>query len=284
MKKIALHADLMRANIGKSQILSNIELPITAGCWTAIVGPNGAGKSSLLRCLAGLWTTHRAASLQGGIRLRDEELLHMPSQRRAQEIAWLGQSESASEELRVWDVVMLGRLPHMGWMGSPQALDHAACEQALRAVQALDWRERLLGELSVGERQRVLVARALASQAPIMLMDEPLAHLDAPHQADWLALVRALTRAGTTVVSVLHELPMALQADELVVMRAGRLVYQGAANEEAWRVVEAVFDQRFTIEVTPWGPMISYQNAEEHSEKSTLKDALNADFTRTWSG
>ena len=105
---------------------------------------------------------------------------------------------------------MLGRLPHQAWLAAPSAADHAAVEQALRATQAWDWRGRPLSQLSGGERQRVLLARALAVQAQVLLMDEPLANLDPPHQADWLRLVREQVAAGQTVVSVLHEISLAL--------------------------------------------------------------------------
>jgi iron complex transport system ATP-binding protein len=122
-------------------------------------------------------------------------------------------------------------------------------ELALRATQAWDWRARPLGQLSGGERQRVLLARALAVQAEVLLMDEPLANLDPPHQADWLLLVRELVRQGKTVVSVLHELSLALQADELVIMAGGRLTHQGACGDAAThRALEAVFGGRIHIQ------------------------------------
>jgi iron complex transport system ATP-binding protein len=121
-------------------------------------------------------------------------------------------------------------------------------ETALHATQAWDWRERTLGQLSGGERQRVLLARALAVQAQVMLMDEPLANLDPPHQVDWMEQVRCLTAQHTTVVSVLHEIGMALHADDLVVMQAGRVVHHGACHSaDTHRAVEAVFDHRIAI-------------------------------------
>jgi iron complex transport system ATP-binding protein len=122
------------------------------------------------------------------------------------------------------------------------------CEAALKATQAWDWRERTLGELSGGERQRVLLARAMAANASIMLMDEPLANLDPPHQVDWLEQVHCLRAQGTTVVSVLHEIGMALHADDIIVMAQGRIVHHGACQDEAThRAIEAVFDQRIRI-------------------------------------
>ena len=122
------------------------------------------------------------------------------------------------------------------------------CIRDSKSTQAWDWRSRSLGQLSGGERQRVLLARALAVQAQVLLMDEPLANLDPPHQADWLVVVRQLVAAGTTVVSVLHELSMALHADELVIMSAGRISHQGlCADAATHRALEAVFDNRIAI-------------------------------------
>ncbi|MFZ2389736.1 MAG: ATP-binding cassette domain-containing protein, partial [Polaromonas sp.] len=123
-----------------------------------------------------------------------------------------------------------------------------AVERALRATQAWDWRGRPLGHLSGGERQRVLLARALAVEAEVLLMDEPLANLDPPHQTDWLLMVRELVASGKTVVSVLHEISFALQADELVVMNHGRITHQGACSDAGThRALEDVFDHRIAV-------------------------------------
>jgi iron complex transport system ATP-binding protein len=145
-------------------------------------------------------------------------------------------------------VVMLGRLPHQAWLASPSQADHAAVEQAMRQTQCWAWRHRLMGQLSGGERQRVLLARALAVQARVLMMDEPLAHLDPPHQADWLDIVRTLVGRGVTVLSVLHEINMALQADELLVMAEGRIRHQGPTREAAaHEAVTRVFDGRVRL-------------------------------------
>ncbi|WP_409994027.1 ABC transporter ATP-binding protein [Kinneretia aquatilis] len=238
----ALSCKDLSASLQGQPVLHRLSLELPAGQWTAIVGPNGAGKSTLLRALAGL-----IPSL-GSIELLGRPLTEWPRKARARELAWLGQNESSGDELSAQDVVMLGRLPHRAWLAPPSSADQAAVQQAMLQTQCWDWRQRPLGQLSGGERQRVLLARALAVQAQVLLMDEPLAHLDPPHQADWLQLVRGLARAGVAVVSVLHELNMALQADGLVIMQAGRVLCHGRPGEaDSHRALQQVFDERLHL-------------------------------------
>jgi iron complex transport system ATP-binding protein len=238
----ALRTHEVHVALGGQEVLHGINLTFAAGRWTSIVGPNGAGKTTLLKVLAGL----QPAS--GAVFLFDQALMAMDRKLRAQQLSWLGQNESASDDLRVGDVVMLGRMPHQDWLAAPSAHDHAVVDTALHATQAWAWRDRAIGQLSGGERQRVLLARAMAVQAQVMLMDEPLANLDPPHQVDWLEQVRCLTSQNTTVISVLHEVGMALHADDMVVMQAGRVAHQGACADAAThRAVEAVFDHRIAI-------------------------------------
>lgn len=238
----ALQALDLRVGLGGQEVLHGVNLTLPAGRWTSIVGPNGAGKSTLLKALSGLLPA------QGQVHWFGQPLTGIARRERGQQLSWLGQGEGASDDLRVSDVVMLGRLPFQDWLSAPSVLDQQMVESALKATQAWDWRERTLGQLSGGERQRVLLARALAVNAPIMLMDEPLANLDPPHQVDWLEQVHCLLAQGTTVVSVLHEIGMALHADDVVVMQAGRVVHHGACSDEAThRAIESVFDQRIRI-------------------------------------
>lgn len=238
----ALQALDLRVDLGGQEVLHGVNLTLPAGRWTSIVGPNGAGKSTLLKALSGLLPA------QGQVHWIGQPMAGIARRERGQQLSWLGQGEGASDDLRVSDVVMLGRLPFQDWLSAPSALDQQMVESALKATQAWDWRDRTLGQLSGGERQRVLLARALAVNAPIMLMDEPLTNLDPPHQVDWLEQVHCLLAQGTTVVSVLHEIGMALHADDVVVMQAGRVVHHGACADEATqRAIEAVFDQRIRI-------------------------------------
>jgi iron complex transport system ATP-binding protein len=238
----ALEARAVRAQLGHTEVLHGIDLTLQQGRWTSIVGANGAGKSTLLRVLAGL-LPH-----SGEVLLHGRNLHQLAGRERATQLSWLGQNEGAADDLTVYDVAMLGRLPHQAWLAPPSAADREATEHALRSTQSWDWRERPLGQLSGGERQRVLLARALAVQASVLLMDEPLANLDPPHQADWLALMRELVRGGKTVVSVLHEISPALQADEMVLLDAGRVVHRGGCRDATTHeALQEIFDGRIAV-------------------------------------
>ena len=238
----ALQTRGLNVLLGGRKVLHGVDLAVRAGRWTCVVGPNGAGKSTLLKALAGL------LPFQGEVHWQGIALDAIHRRERARQLSWLGQGEATSLDLRVLDVVMLGRLPHQDWLAMPGAQDHAMVKAALQATQAWDWRERSLGELSGGERQRVLLARAMAGNAPVMLMDEPLVNLDPPHQVDWLEQVQCLKAQGTTVLSVLHEIGMALHADDVVVMDRGRVVHHGPCTDDATRqAIESVFEQRIRI-------------------------------------
>ena len=241
----ALEARGVSARLSLAEVLHGIDLSLAAGRWTSIVGPNGAGKSTLLKVLAGL------LAHGGEVRLQGQALNGLRGRTRARRLSWLGQGvagEGSADDLTVYDVAMLGRVPHQAWLASPSGGDVAAVEQALRATHTWEWRERPLGQLSGGERQRVLLARALAVQAGVLLMDEPLANLDPPHQADWLALVRELVRGGKTVVSVLHEISPALQADEMVILDAGRVLHRGGCGDAAThQALQQVFQGRIAV-------------------------------------
>jgi iron complex transport system ATP-binding protein len=249
MKKIAITIDFVPGSSPKSleKVFSlDLSLQIPAGRWTCIVGPNGAGKSTLLRAMAGLPT---ALPVQGKVMLQGQALQSLSPPTRAQQLAWLAQDETGGLDMRVQDVVMLGRLPQQGLLGAASSQDHAACAQAMQQAKCAEFAHRLLGHLSAGQQQRVRLARALATQAKTLLLDEPLTNLDPPHQIDCVQMIRAQVAQGVTVVTVLHELPIALLADDLVLMQEGRVIHQGACQEAAThRALEAVFEGRLSVQ------------------------------------
>jgi iron complex transport system ATP-binding protein len=242
MNSVALRADSISANLGKRLIFEGLSLSLPAAQWISIVGPNGAGKSTLLKALAGL------LPFEGEVSLHGKSLKSIAPRMRAQQLAWLAQDETGGLDMRVGDLVMLGRLPQQGLLGGITAQDSAACEQAMQQTQTLEFADRLLGELSAGQQQRVRLARALTTQAKVLLLDEPLANLDPPHQIDWLHAIRAQVQSGVTVVSVLHELPMALLADQMVLIERGKIKHQGRCEEaQTHRAMERVFDDRINV-------------------------------------
>ena len=223
----SLRTSAVSVALGSTQALRDVSLSLPSG-WTAIVGPNGAGKSTLLRALAGL-----QPPASGAVLLNERSLAQTPPRARATQIAWLAQQGEASGELTVRELVHLGRLPALGLFTAPTADDEARVDQAMRDAECSAWQLRRLPELSGGERQRVLLARALAVGAPWLLLDEPTTHLDPPHQVALVRLMRRQVQAGVRVVSVLHDLSLALLADTLLVMQAGRIVAQGGRDDPA---------------------------------------------------
>jgi iron complex transport system ATP-binding protein len=241
-----LQATGLGAVLGGREVLHGVDCVVQRSCWTAIVGPNGAGKSTLLRVLAGLLPAAR-----GEVRLLDKPLAAWTARERAQHIAWLAQQPAdATAELSVRDVVMLGRLPHLGLIGTPGPRDEAVVDQAMALTECSAWQERRLDSLSGGERQRALLARALAVQAPVLLLDEPTTHLDPPHQVALVRLLQQLAHdRGLAVACVLHDLSLALQADRLLVMAQGRVRAEGPCDDEAVRTALAeVFQHAIRIE------------------------------------
>jgi iron complex transport system ATP-binding protein len=213
---------------GTRTALRDVSLDAGAGELIALTGPNGSGKSTLLRAAVGLEVAE-----EGAIRLGLEPLGALSLRARAQRVGWMPQEEPAGDNLPAVEYVRYGRFPHSVPFAPEPPGDRRAVDQALRLAGAEELRDRLVWELSGGERQRVRLARVLAQQAPLLLLDEPTAHLDIGHQLDVLARVRGLVRdAGTTAIIALHDLNLAARfADRIVVLHHGRTVASGAPRE-----------------------------------------------------
>ncbi len=240
---MGLEARRVSVKLGSTQALHDVSFAAKPG-WTAIVGPNGAGKSTLLRVLAGLQTPDA-----GAVTLHGRPLAGMLPRERAQQLAWLAQQGEASGELTAREVVHLGRMPRLGLFGAASADDAARVDQAMRDAGCTAWAHRRLHELSGGERQRVLLARTLAVDAQWLLLDEPTTHLDPQHQVALVRLLQRQRRAGRNVVSVLHDLSLALAADYLVVMAEGKIRAEGTRDDPALHAAFiAVFGGALRIE------------------------------------
>lgn len=232
---------------GPCAILSDLNIDIPLGKWTSVIGPNGAGKSSLLQAMVGLLRR------DGSITIGDTDISLLSPKDLARKIAWLDQDSKSADEfgdsISVYDTVMLGRLPHQGWLHLPSKTDHQSVEVSLQQTDAWHLRHRPLQQLSGGERQRVLLARLLAVDSEILLMDEPLANLDPPHQADFLKWQGDLLCQGKTLVTVLHEIHFALRADHVVMLSQGKLHFQGSSQDpRTHEALIALFEGRICLE------------------------------------
>jgi iron complex transport system ATP-binding protein len=225
---MTLSTNNLHVHLGEAEILKGITLELQPG-WTAIVGPNGAGKSTLLRALAGL-----LKPTQGGVQLNGRDLQHLKPAERAQHIAWLAQQGDTSGDLTVRETVELGRIAQLGLLRAAGPADRQAVQRAMALTECTAWAERRLAALSGGERQRVLLARVLATEAPLLLLDEPTTHLDAPHQVQLAKLFRRLAQSHQ-LLTVLHELPLAIHANQLILMREGLVIAQGSPSEPGLR-------------------------------------------------
>jgi iron complex transport system ATP-binding protein len=222
----ALSCRDLSVGYGTHVVIRNLSIGFLPGRWTSIVGPNGCGKSTLLRALAGL-----EPALSGTVSLEGRALSSWRRRERARRVAWLAQS-SAVTDLTGAEVVALGRFAHSGWLAHREADDEAAMYRAMMATGSLAWAHRRLSTLSGGERQRVHLARTLAVEASVMLLDEPTTHLDPPHQEDIVRLLREQVRGcGASVVSAIHDLSLALAADRIVVLGYRGLVGHGTIAE-----------------------------------------------------
>ena len=220
-------ADVRVAARGRD-ILAGVSLQIEAGKRVALVGPNGAGKSTLLRAATGL---RRLAS--GSVRLAGDDLAHLRRPQIARRVAVVPEAAFLPFAMRVEEVVALGRLPHEDPIRGSRPADQAAIAAAIERVGVGHLLGRDARELSLGERQLVLLAMAVAQAAPLLLLDEPTVHLDLRHQVSTMELLVDLNeRDGTTVVAVLHDLALAAMFfPRIVVLDHGRIVADGPPHE-----------------------------------------------------
>jgi iron complex transport system ATP-binding protein len=222
-----LRARDLHVELGGVAVLAGVSVDVPAGSWVAVVGPNGAGKSTLLRALAGL------VGARGTVELGGQPAGALRRREWARRVAFVPQDPVVPPGMSVAAYVLLGRTPHLGPLGREGASDLAVVARTLEQLDLTELARRPLETLSGGERQRAMVARALAQQAPVLLLDEPTTALDVGHQQDVLELVDRLRRAhDLTVVTTMHDLTLAGQyADRLVLLDHGEVVVSGTPEE-----------------------------------------------------
>jgi iron complex transport system ATP-binding protein len=217
----------VRVEYGGCAVVSNVDETLAAGEWLCLIGPNGAGKSSLLRAIAGLVESSGEVQLGGHI------LGTLSSRQLARQVAFVPQEPVLPDDMPVSDYVMLGRNPHISTFGRESARDRQVVADLIGELSLSVYARRPLGTLSGGERQRVVIARALAQEAPVLLLDEPTSALDLGHQQHALELVDQLRHSrNLIVVSAMHDLTLAgLYSDRLLLLHQGVGVARGTARE-----------------------------------------------------
>lgn len=217
----------VRVKYGGCAVVSNVDETLAAGEWLCLIGPNGAGKSSLLRAIAGLVESSGEVQLGGHI------LGTLSSRQLARQVAFVPQEPVLPDDMPVSDYVMLGRNPHISTFGRESARDRQVVADLIGELSLSVYARRPLGTLSGGERQRVVIARALAQEAPVLLLDEPTSALDLGHQQHALELVDQLRHSrNLIVVSAMHDLTLAgLYSDRLLLLHQGVGVARGTARE-----------------------------------------------------
>lgn len=240
-------------------VLSGVDLCIHRGEVVALVGPNGAGKSTLLQLLLG-WLSPAS----GEVRLSGVLASSLSRREVARHIAFVPQDARVDFAFTVRELVAMGRLPHLGRFGAERPEDVAAVESALSAAELVPFADRSLLQLSGGERQRAQLGRALAQDAPLLLLDEPTASLDIEHQLAMLGLVRDLAARGKGAAIALHDLSLAARfATRLVVLSGGQVVASGPPDEVVTEdLLRRYFhiharirmDEGGRLEIVPLGP------------------------------
>lgn len=234
-----LSAQQVTYRINGKKLVHNVSLDIQAGEVLALVGPNGAGKSTLLHLLSGDFSP-----TSGAVLLDDKPLTHYAARDLALRRAVMMQGAGISFDFTVQEVAMMGRYPHQGFGAAASDEDQQVVEAALQRTETDHLRDRFFATLSGGEAARVTLARVLAQETPILLLDEPTAALDLRHQQLIMKITRELAAAGAAILVVLHDLNLAaLYADRVGMMLEGDLVALGTPNEVLTAAqIESVFD------------------------------------------
>lgn len=207
--------------------LAGVSAVMESGLLTGIIGPNGSGKSTLLRILGSVARPETGKVLYGGA-----DISSMPPMHRARMVGAVLQDSGAQFGFTVREVVEMGRFPHRGLLGRTDAGDRRAVLEAMGKAGVLQFENRPITALSSGERQRVLIARALAQTPSVLLLDEPTSHLDISYQLEIMEMLRSLAKSGVTIAIVMHDLNLAgLYCERLIAMKQGSVVASGTADE-----------------------------------------------------
>ena len=223
-----LRVSINKAGYGQSATIKNIHFTLREGQLLAVIGPNGSGKTTLIRAISQVLPYDNGQYHINGTNLKEAN-----ENNRARLMAVVPQSTYVPPSFRVREVVLMGRTPYMNWNGKTSQEDEEFVQEAMEQTDVIKFENKLCGELSAGERQRVILARALAQNTPVLLMDEPTSHLDLRYQIEFLELTRTLgLNNGKTVLVAMHDLNLAARFGDLILaMENGRTAAFGTVEE-----------------------------------------------------
>jgi iron complex transport system ATP-binding protein len=247
--RTTLEACQVTFSFDTTPVLHQVDLCLEAGKTTGVIGPNGAGKSTLVRLLSRLLTPAR-----GRIRLNGHNLAHWRLSDLARVLAVVPQAPELPQAFTAWEMVLMGRTPYLGWMGRESERDRAIVRQTMDETNTWHLADRLMCQLSGGEQQRVVIARALAQEPQVLLLDEPTAHLDINHQVETLSLITRLVKERElAALAIFHDLNLAAQyCDELVLLHRGQIVTQGPPHQVLTPpLLQRVYQTQVTVMAHP---------------------------------
>lgn len=253
-----------------SPVLEDIDLEIAPQSFVALIGPNGSGKTTLLRIMSKVLQPHR-----GRVLLEGQPLSSLGARALARRVAVIGSEQSFEFPFLVRDVVAMGRFPHLSLLQRMSANDWRVVQRALEMTCVDSLAGRLISRLSSGEKQRVLIARAIAQQPSILMLDEPNAHLDINHQIAIFNLLRSLNRnQEMTIVVVLHDLTTAAAfCERVVLLHQGRIVKTGSPSEViTGKLIRATYGADVQVFPSPAGgyPQVAFAPLAEPRQKTTV--------------
>lgn len=228
--------------------LDGLTFEIYRGEFVGLVGPNGSGKTTLLKCLSKLYTPQ-----EGSIELDGHDLRRLSQLEGARIYAVVPSEFTMDMNISITDTVLLGRYPYLEGLWWENERDEEIALEAMEKLNVLDFGSRKLGELSSGEKQRVLIAKALAQEAKVLLIDEPVAHLDLGYQMEIMEMLKSLARDGVTIIAAMHELNLAVKyCDKLIVLDKGRVVACGKPKDiVTQKLIEDVYGVKAIIQDIP---------------------------------
>ncbi|MCD6576908.1 MAG: ABC transporter ATP-binding protein [Anaerolineaceae bacterium] len=223
-----LRVSIEKAGYDQSTVISNIHFNLQEGQLLAVIGPNGSGKTTLIRAISQV-----LPFIKGQLHINGTDLFQTNENRRARLMSVVPQSTYVPPSFLVQEVVLMGRTPYMNWNGKASPQDKRFVREAMEQTNVEKFKNQMCGELSAGERQRVILARALAQNTPVLLMDEPTSHLDLRYQVEFLELTRKLGRdRGKTVLVAMHDLNLAARFGDLILaMESGKTAAFGSVKE-----------------------------------------------------